>query len=316
MAAQRDTMLSRVKRFIEYKRKLGYVWHVESFMLRSFGKYVDRRAPRQPITVSLALAWATAPKGVSRLYCAKRLDVVRTFAKHEAATDFETEIPPQRILGPSYSRVEPYIYTKSEIITLIETAKNFAHGNQFAYMTYPTVIGLLACTGMRVGELLALDDEDVDLVHSLIRIHRSKDLPLRVIPIRRSATRQLAAYKVQRNNWFSCEKNGQFILGADGTKLKYCTLLRYFHFILDESGINRRSNLNRTPRLHDLRHTFACNHLVRAYRENRDIDSAVHDLAVYLGHAILKSTYWYLTGIPELFKECTKRFEKKVQGGV
>lgn len=301
------TMQHRVESFNEYKRGLGYAWRTEGFLLRSFAKHADRHAPGRPITVALALDWAIAPQ-TTRLYHAKRLDAVRTFAKHEAARDPKTEIPPPRLLGPSYSRTTPYIYSRTEVSTLVSTATSTLPERGLRNATCSTAIGLLACTGMRVGELLALDDEDVDLSQALIHIRDSKNARLRVIPISQSAVRRLVNYKdLRERNFRSAGACRGFIRGSNGMRMSYDSFRGAFGRVLSASGVGRRQASRATPRIHDLRHTFACNHLLRAYRKGWDVDASVHDLSVYLGHANLKSTYWYLTAIPELFSECLRR---------
>lgn len=303
-----ESMKRRVQRFIEYKRGLGYAWRTEGFVLRSFAEFADKRAPREAITVALALAWATSTRKANSVYHAKRLDAVRTFAKHEAELDPRTQVPPPGVLGPSYSRVEPYIYSPREVTSLMRTAATLSERG-LRRATYVTVIGLLASTGIRIGELLKLNDDDVDLAQSLLRVRGSKNLPLRTVPIARSTTRNLSQYKALRDERLPTVGARAFVRGRNGKRMLYTNVQRSFRRIVAASGIGQPRDSMRAPRMHDLRHTFACNHLLRAYREGRDIDAAVHDLSVYLGHATLTSTYWYLTGTPMLFAECIKRLK-------
>ncbi|HOF41628.1 MAG TPA: tyrosine-type recombinase/integrase, partial [Candidatus Hydrogenedentes bacterium] len=294
MTKKTPSMLEMVNNYVEHKRGLGYKLGTESYMLRSFARHADRQAPGQPLTTQLALEWATAPESDGRTYHAKRLDALRSFARYLAAFQPGTEIPPGGILGPSLSRVEPHIYTREEVAALMREAMNVKPSTPAARtnsIRNATVIGLLACTGMRIGEVLALKNEDVDLATGVITVRESKKLPMRLVPITDCAVRQLRRYQQERDRRFgSPSPSGAFIQSSWNGRLTYGSFFAAFKIIRERAGVKRSNVPNRPPRLHDLRHTFACNHLLRAYREGRDIDNAVHELAVYLGHATLKST--------------------------
>jgi len=305
-----DTSLrTTVDRYIAHKRSLGCVFGTESFLLRSFADYVERHTPCEPLTIKLALEWATAPGTGNRAYYAKRLDVLRGFARYLAVTEPATQVPPKGILGSSVSRVEPYIYTREEIAALMQAACERATSNgKINPLRNATLIGLLACTGMRVGEALALDNADVDLGERLISVRNSKNLPLRLVPITACTARRLREYQLARERCFgSGSARSAFFLSARGGRLSYASFQWVFVRLRAQVGIEG-DGTGRSPRIHDLRHTFACNHLLRAARDGLDIDAAVQNLARYLGHANLAATYYYLTAVPALFEECTNRF--------
>jgi integrase len=311
MTTRNSTMVKKVERYLIHRRSLGYIMRTDSYMLRSFARYADLHASGKPLTVDLALCWATAPKETQRIYHAKRLDALRTFARYLAVFEPRTEIPPQRLLGPSFMRVPPYIYAQQEIAALIcecLTYQPSLRRDPHTGLRNATVIGLLACTGLRVGEALALNNIDVDLDQGLITVHESKNLPMRLVPITDSAVRHLRQYREARDRCFGRSGDSDvFIRSPRGGHLTYETLQWAFQRLCNRVGLKDASG--HTPCLHDLRHTFACNHLLRAYRENRNIDDAVHELSIYLGHATLTSTYWYLSGVPALLEQCTKRCE-------
>jgi len=314
---KKSSMLEMVEKYIEHKRGLGYKLGTESYLLRSFARYADHLVPGEPLTAKLALEWATAPESNSKTYHAKRLDALRSFARYLAAFQSETEIPPGGILGSSFSRVEPHIYARDEVACLMREALKIKPSTPAARINplrNATMIGLLACTGMRIGEVLAMKNSDVDLIAGVITVRESKKLPMRLVPITDCAIRHLRRYKKERDRCFGhLPPTETFIQSSRGGRLTYNSFFIVFKKIRKRAGLMRGNDANRPPRLHDLRHTFACNHLLRAYREGRDIDNAVHELAIYLGHATLKSTYWYLTGTPALFEQCAKRFE--IQAG-
>ncbi|GAB6194656.1 tyrosine-type recombinase/integrase [Desulfocastanea catecholica] len=302
------SMQTTVDRYIVHKRNLGCVFRTEEFLLRSFAAYVDRHAPCEPLTIKLALEWATAPGTGSRAYYAKRLNVLRSFARYLAVSEPATQVPPTGILGASVSRIEPYIYTPEEVVTLMQTARERVTSNGLTnQLRNATLIGLLACTGMRVGETLALDNADVDFEERLINVRNSKNLALRLVPITACTARRLQEYQQARDERFGPGgPHSAFFVSARGGRLCYSSFQWAFAQIRTRTGLEGTAK-GHSPRIHDLRHTFACNHLLRAYRDGLDIDAAVQDLARYLGHANLAATYYYLTAVPALFEECTKR---------
>jgi integrase len=165
---------------------------------------------------------------------------------------------------------------------------------------------------MRIGEVLALGNGDVDLREGIITVRESKTLPMRLVPITECTAHKLHQYQEARDQCFGrAGESGAFFLSSWNRSLSYPSLNAAFGNILERAGLKNKETPPRHLRLHDFRHTFACNHLLRAYRENLDIDNAVHELSVYLGHANIQSTYWYLTGIPALFEQCVMRFESK-----
>ena len=304
-------MMKKIEKYVTHRRSLGYKINSDGYLLRSFARYADLHSPDEPLTVDLALRWATAPQGTQRSYHAKRLDALRTFARYLATFEPRTEIPPVGLLGPSFKRVPPHIYTSEEIAVLIRESLTYqpsARRNPLTGLRNATVIGLLACTGMRVGEVLALNNGDVDLDQGLITVRESKNLPMRLVPITDCTVGHLQRYREARDQRFGRSENSDaFIRSPRGGHLGYGTMMWAFKQLRERIGLESASGRN--PCLHDLRHTFACNHLLRAYRENRNIDNAVHELSIYLGHATLASTYWYLSGVPALLEQCTKRGE-------
>lgn len=310
------SMLANVNRYIDHKRELGNVFRTESFLLRSFGVYADLHAPGEALTSRLAIEWATAPLTDNRSYYAKRLDAVRAFARYLTIFQPATQIPPTRILGPSFSRSVPYIYSQVEIVTLMRTAlERKAKGRNTNPLRNATLIGLLACTGMRVGEALALNNADVDFSTNVIIVRSSKKLPMRLVPIRTSTVHHLREYQRVRDACFgSGVPESPFFISTWSRRLSYPSFLRAFNGIRESARVHRQGT-GREPRIHDLRHTFACNYLLHAYRTNIDIDSAVQNLSVYLGHATVSATYYYLTAIPALLEESVKRFTRRRPGG-
>jgi integrase len=305
-------MMKKVEQYLAHKRSLGYKLISGGLQLRSFARYADFHAPAGPLTVDLVLRWATSPKGTPRTYHAHRLSVVRTFARYLAVFDPRTEIPPQQLLGSADIRIPPHIYTRREVSMLIRDLLIYRPSSlrrdPYIGPRNATIVGLLACTGMRIGEVLALKNSDVDLNRNVITVRQSKDLPTRLVPITRSASGHLRQYQKVRDQRFNNPGDADaFFRTPRGYHVPHSMVELTFRWSRKRVGLE--SAMRRKPRLHDLRHTFACNHLLRAYQENRNINNAVHDLSVYLGHVNLAATYWYISAVPALLKLCAKRSE-------
>ena len=304
-------MMKNVEQYLVHRHSLGYRINTDGYLLRSFARYADLHASGEPLTVDLALRWASSPKDTQRVYHAKRLDALRTFARYLVAFEPRTEIPMPGLLGPSFMRVPPHIYTPQEIAALIRESLTYQPSlrrDPLTGLRNATIIGLLACTGMRIGEALALNDRDADLDQGLITVRQSKDLPMRLVPITDCAVGHLQNYRKARDKRFGrTDDSDAFFRSPRGGHVSYETMTWAFKRLRTRVGLKSASG--RSPRLHDLRHTFACNHLLRAYQENHNIDDAVHELSIYLGHATLSSTYWYLSGVPALLEQGAERSE-------
>jgi len=303
-------MTKKVEQYTIHRRSLGYAFGTDSYQLRSLARYADRHAPGQPLTVDLALRWVTAPEGTRRNYYAARLSALRMFARYLIIFEPRTEIPPPGFLGPTFRRVPPRLYTPQEITALIHGRLTYRplRLNEFLGLRNTTIIGLLACTGLRPGEALALQNRDVDMTQELLTVRCSKNLPMRLIPITPCAAEHLRRYQNVRDKCFGPPDDMEaFFRSPRGGHVHYVRLHKAFQLLCQQTGLQKA--WGRYPRMQELRHTFACNHLLRAYRENRNIDNAVHELSIYLGHSKLACTYWYLSAVPALLELCANRFE-------
>jgi len=308
---QNTDMRSRVEAYLAYRRKLGYRLKVEGQMLLNFARYADETAHGQPLTTDLALSWAKLPEEASRLYWARRLEVVRCFAKHLGIFEPRTEIPGNRILGPAHRRIQPYIYSQSETERLHAAARALLPVGGLRPRTYATLIGLLASTGLRPSEAFNLRSDDADLAKGILTIRKTKFHKTRLVPLHTTATRALRDYVRFRNGYVAkLDPAGVLLLGEGGAPPSRSTVYYTFRQLCAVSAIRRTDGIERTPRLYDLRHTFACRRLIAWHQERIDVDHAIAALSTYLGHVKVTDTYWYLTGIPELFTVTGAKFER------
>lgn len=297
----RRTMAARVETYLAWRRALGYKLRIEGQMLQSFARYADHSGHCGPLTRSLALRWAALPRGADRLYQARRLETVRVFAKHQAVTEPATEIPPRHALGPAHRRSAPHLYSAIEVKLLLRRAAHLP--GRLRPATYKTLLGLLACTGLRISEVLALEIGDVDLEHGVLTVRETKYHQTRLVPLHPTALPPLKHYERRRQTLFPGAQH--FFISNRGRRFAYTTVRTVFRELAE--GFVPNSN-RRHVRLHDLRHTFACRVLLGWQRSHRGAIGRMTVLSRYLGHQRVSDTYWYLSATPELLTEAARRF--------
>jgi integrase len=210
-------------------------------------------------------------------------------------------------LGPSCQRKAPHIYSSEEIANLMRKARCLPRRLHAAAIS--TVIGLLASTGMRVSEALRLQVEDVGWKERLIVVRESKFHKSRLIPLHPTVVAKLATYDRQQRRDFPFRTS--FFVSKRGGSLSYGTVQRAFRELV--KNLQSRGERAR-PRLHDLRHTFACRMLTRWSKRPVILDQRVLWLMHYLGHTHVNHTYWYLSAVPELLAQAAVHFERHSEG--
>jgi integrase len=313
---QLQSMVELVEEYLTGRRKLGFQLDIEGKELFRFARFADQVKPQGHLTTKLAIQWAKLPQKADPLYWARRLDIVRRFAKHRVLFDPATEIPAEGILGPSYRRRPPHIYSNKEITDLLSAASKLRPPQGLRPHTYRTLFGLLACTGLRISEALRLKGEDIDWEAGLLTIRETKFKKSRLVPLHPSTVSALHRYRQHRDRYHSSPQANTFFLTEKGTRLKYWRALMTFLSLRDQLGW-MKPGTQRPPRIHDLRHTFAVRRLQRWYKEGAQVDQKIASLSTYLGHGKVTDTYWYLSAVPELLSIGASRFElfTKRRGG-
>jgi integrase len=304
---RRKTMTEKVEEYLAYRQRLGYQLPREGQLLRQFGAFAETSKHRGPLTVALAVQWARLPTDADPSYWAIRLKAVRGFARYLAISEPGTEVPPHRLLGPVRRR-QPYIYPEVEVSALMAAARQLPPVNGLRPWTYVTLIGLLASTGLRISEALRFTRSDFDEHQGVLLVREAKFRKSRLVPLHPSTAEALRAYARQRDCLVPSASVEQFLITDRGTRLRYGTVHRAFHKLCIGLPTSMKDARPRR-RIHDLRHTFACRRLQRWYDTESDVAHAVAALAVYLGHANVSHTYWYLTATPELLACAAARFE-------
>lgn len=291
-----------VEQYLQLRRALGFKLYHETWWLPDFASYVTRHGDGV-ITAELALKWATSPIAVDRSWWGRRLGAVRQFAKHHRAVDPRTEIPSRALIPFRTPRRSPYIYSPVEVRLLVRAAADLPQPILAA--SYATIIGLLATTGMRISEVLGLDDADVDKSRRLIVVRGAKFNKTREVPVDATTAAALAAYVRRRNRLCVPRRGTSLFLSTTGARITYSRFGQAFRRLLRSIGMTARP----LPRIHDLRHSFAIETLCDWYRRGVDVDPRMPLLSTYLGHVSPTTTYWYLKSTPQLIALAAKRLE-------
>jgi len=310
--------------YFKLRRGLGFKLERNETRLRQFLTFLEERKTLR-ITTQLALQFATQDPQLSGPTMANRLSVVRAFARYHRGADPTAEIPPLGLLPAKSRPAPPYLYSEAEILRLLEGAKNYPSWNRFPGPwwgrfqagTFQCIFGLLTVTGMRVGEVLNLQPEDIDWTQSVLTVRNAKFGKSRLVPLHPSTLKALAAFVRHRDRFFARlqprPKLTHFFVTSRGTRLRVTHVDRVFLAISRQIGL-RAPEARRGPRLHDLRHRFATETLLRWYRSGQPVDRLLPVLSTYLGHTHVTGTYWYLRCTPELLAAAGDRLERRWKG--
>ena len=301
-----------VRDYLALRRGLGFKLVRHETCLQAFASFLARKRSSR-ITVDLALEWATQQAHQKPYEWAARLSIVRGFARHWSATDPSTEVPPVGLLPYRPPRAQPYFYSQQEIQALLKAAKNRPSIDPLRPWTYYCLFGLLAVTGLRLGEALNLRAADIDWSEGMLTISGAKFGKSRLVPLHASTRKVLLDYAKRRDCRFGERPGSYFLINKNGNRLDKGEVHRAFYTLSRQIGL-RAVNASRGPRLHDFRHRFAVQTLLHWYRTGEDPERRLPILSTYLGHAHVTDTYWYLTGTPELLGVAGKRLEKRWEG--
>jgi len=286
---------ARVEEYVAMRRTLGFKLVGDARLLREFAQQLDRNG-QSTVTVAAALAWATQPQDVTPSHWRRRLDVVRCFTRHLNTLDPRCEIPPPGLLFARTHRPTPYHYTAEEIAALVHAAGTITAPLPAA--TIQAVIGLIAASGIRLGEALALDRGDVDLQAGILTVTGKNDTT-RLLPLHYSTVAMLTRYTTRRDILCPAPACSAFFITTTGHRLQQRWAQQTFAKLLTQSGIHAPAG-RRRPRIHDLRHTFAVNVLIGWYQSGVDVQAHLPILSTFLGHTSPEATYWYLQATPQL----------------
>lgn len=311
----RTDLQAQIDDYLAVRRGLGFRLDVQGTLLVGFARYAEQVGHRGPVTTDLAVRWAQTTRSDDPAAAARRLAVVRQFARHRAAVDPATEVPPVGLLGGvPRRRPQPHIYSHAEIATLLDHARRLTPRGGLRPATYVTLFSLLVSTGLRLSEACRLQRGDVDLDAGMLTVRETKFCKSRLVPLHPTATRALGRYATERDTRPEVVVSSVFFHTDRSPVLLTDTVGRTFRRLRDRLGWTGQGRARR-PRVHDLRHTFAVRRLLAWTAAGVDVESRILALSTYLGHAKPSETYWYLTATPELMAVTAGRFERFVQEG-
>lgn len=308
-----------VAEFIELRRGLGYRSPTQERMLGSFARHLDRRGHEGPIGLEVSLDWACATSSADPCNPARRLTTVRGFLRHLAGSDGATEVPPPGLLGPTGHRSPPHIYSDAEVTDLVQAAAGLDPAGGLRPHSYAVLFGLLACTGLRICEALALTCSDVDLDAGILTVVGKRGRT-RLVPLHPSAVGPLRDYADHRRHLHGRPGDDEAFFRTDRSDhIDYRTALHAFTVLRQRLGWTAHGRTH-PPRIHDLRHRMVVRRIQTWHADGIDVDAKISALATYLGHVEVRDLYWYLSIVPELMSIIADRFEAFIRddagGGV
>ena len=295
--------------YLSVRRGMGLKDPRSRKFLNEFLRFIDKQKTHGSNLAQKAFEWAClTPRADATASQASRLAVIRGFLGYAKTVFPETEIPPSGMLK-SYQRRPPYLFSNNEISRLLDLTRSLTPRGSLRPQTYHTIIGLLSCTGLRASEALHLEVADVQLHLQPPRLHivETKFLKSRLVPLHPTTADALQLYKERRSMSFPADLSAPFFVSNQGKTIPYFTLKNGFMRLLQRAGIVGKQH-HRGPCLHSLRHSFAVQRLTAWYQQGANVQALAPNLSVYLGHARLKDSYWYLSALPELLNAASHRF--------
>lgn len=298
--------------YLRLRRQLGFTLAWDEHLLGQLTAHLNAAGSSHLTTVAV-IEWAGLPRpdgGAGASRAATRMTAACSFAAYMNALDPVHEVPPRGVFAFQRHRSTPYIYTPDQITALLDAARELRRFERSRI--YPVVFGLLAATGMRVGELLALDVDEVDLHDGIITVSRGKSRDPRLVPIHPTVTQELSSYATWRaqRDLVIIDGRTPFFTDHHGRRLTRFGAEYAFQRVRETVGLTADGA---RPRMHDLRHTFAVTTLLRWYREGADVAGLLPRLSTYLGHTNPANTYWYLTAIPELLAHAARMLDARTE---
>jgi integrase/recombinase XerD len=308
-----DVMTGRivtlVGEYIQLRRGLGYRSPSQERALRAFARYLDQKGHDGPIPLEASLDWAASTVSQDPCNPARRLTAVRGFLRHLSALDGATEVPTPGLLGPSGHRRPPHVYSDQEIVDLLHAAAGLDPAGGLRPRCYVTLFGLLACTGLRICEALALTCGDVNLAEGMLTVRAGKRGRTRLVPLHASALSPLRDYAADRRRRYGLPGDAEAFFRTDRSdRISYTAANHTFITLRRRLGWTAAGR-TRAPRVHDMRHRMVVRRIQAWHAQGVDVDRKIAVLATYLGHVEVREVYWYLCAVPELMSIIADRFE-------
>ena len=300
-----------IGRYVVERRRLGFE-ATDALYLSSLARHLRAVKHKGPLTLEVMADWARRDSHGSQnpKTWARRLKRLRTFTRWLQQFEPRTEVPDDLVFGSVGERLAPHIYTEAEIGDLLGAAGKLRPKLRGA--VHRTLFGLMASTGLRISEAIGLTIADVDLKSGMLTIRQSKFGKSRQVPVHSTTLEALRRYRRQRDLYTGANPESPFFIGTRGRRLGQGLSDRQVHRVFAEIRRQlrwRNRGAHHAPRIHDLRHSFVVHRILRWQDEGVDIDQAMLQLSIYVGHTMVTNTYWYLSAVPELVAKAAKKFK-------
>jgi integrase len=302
---------AQVEDYLVSRRAMGFDLRGEGYQLHAFARFANEQNDAGALTLELLLRWVQGSATPGPVTGARRVEVLRPFLKYCRQFDPVCPVVPLGLCGRGHRRLSPHIYTEAEVTALLVAARELKPDGLRPLM-YVTLFGLLAATGMRLSEALRLERKDLNLDQPSLTVRETKFKKSRLVPIHVSTARALAVY--QKATLATPRHPGveTVLLTAEGQPIPKRNIHNTFDRLRRRLGWVARGG-HAQPRIHDLRHTFICQALLRGQRDNQ-IDHVADAISTYVGHAKVSDTYWYISATAELMNGASQRFSRFTSG--
>jgi integrase/recombinase XerD len=298
-------MMSTVKRYLAVRRAAGFALTNTEYLLNSFARWAAHRRETHIRTES-AIAWASQTVSVAQRDA--RLKTICCFARYLRAENQRHELPPSNYFGYRKRRRVPHIYSAEEIRRLLRASSQLGPAGSLQPYIYRTLIGLVAVTGVRISEALALEFSDVTPQGLLIR--KTKFQKTRLVPLHDATTVALDRFLTRRRAHCGGER---VFVAEDSQPLRYWKVYATFQKVAKAAKVS--GSRGHRPRWHELRHTFAVRALEASPKSRQQVGQHLLALATYMGHVNIDATYWYLEATPDLLRDIARAAETFIRGG-
>lgn len=305
-----NELRQHLRQYLDLRDAIGFKVR-DSKILDRFVEFVSSHCDSTNLAAEVVSNWVELQSGLASTK-ARRLGVIRPFLDYLGCCFPEVQQSLWRLYR-SRSRSKPFLFEPMEIEHMLSAAERFGSDDSFLRVTMRTLLGLLACTGLRISEALSLDRNDVMPKQNprAVYIRETKFRKSRMVPLHSSAANELAKYAGHRMLLGYDRNTTAFFVSDAGQRLSYGIVAGAFHHLLEESQIKARDG-SRPPSIHSLRHTFVMNCLLRWHSEKVDVQTRLAHLATYLGHVDFGCTYWYVSCVPQLLGSAAGAFTAPV----
>lgn len=312
------TLREAIEQYVLWRQAHGAKFTTARNLLRQFLRHANGDAGCDAVTTAQVLAFLAGKGPLTRHRENKnyalagfwRYAISRGYARCSPLPDDEPRSP---------LRAPPYIYRRDELQRLLDPRNVEAcrrGARQLDAVTFRTLLLLLYGAGLRFSEATGLTLADVDLSEAILSIRDTKFYKSRLVPVGSQLAAVLANYMSVRPRDGLAQGEAAFLLAnRNGTRLTSSTVQTAFEALRRIAGVHGAEVGRQTPRLHDLRHSFAVHSLTAWYRQGADVQRLLPVLSTYLGHADLEGTKVYLSMTPELLQQASSRFARYAGGG-